>query len=117
MISRIYMMKRRPGVGLDDKYVFRDSDGTYFEAGPDRTDIGSWFDKFAGKDFGRKLEFLSGIGIKFMADVIWKNDDRFRWRILKNRTISAGDPPFSSLEEAQLKSAVLGWPEPKPIYD
>ena len=123
MIDEIFLIKSRPGIGLNDKYVISCLDHTFFETGPDEMVIDRWLDKFFGKGFphhARMFEFLSGVGIRYLSDVIWKNGGvgrGFCWKIIKNRTAFAGEPPFSSLEEARLRCAVLGWPEPKLICD
>lgn len=115
MISKIFMMRSRPSLGLDDLYVLEADDRRFFELGPSGCEIADWIKSFKPVENGFSMSlFLNGLGIMYLSDIAWINENR-SWKTVKDRTGSAGKPPFSSFEEARLKCAALGWPDPRPV--
>lgn len=48
----------------------------------------------------------------FISHIVYVQNDE-SWMCVKNRfTSMKSEPPFTSIEEARLVSAVNGWPEP-----
>lgn len=110
----VFMMRSRPALGLDDLYILKAGCGRFFELGPSGRGTADWI-KRVFKPFGNGFSvssFLNGLGIMYLSDIAWMNENR-SWKTVKDRTGSAGSPPFSSLEEARLKCAALGWPDPR----
>ena len=46
MISKIFMMKNRPDLGLDDLYVLNTDDGRFFELSPSGCETVDWIKSF-----------------------------------------------------------------------
>ena len=94
---------------LPDVTVLKNESG-YWSIGSDRNGFSRWVDAY-----GKPMQVdraLNGMGITFMSHVVYlKNNGR--WQCVKNRFgPCGGEPPFTSLEEARLRSAVKGWPDP-----
>lgn len=97
---------------LTDLVLFRNDKG-YWGIGKDPNCFWKWVNLYAGKN-STVEKILQGPGKKFMAQVIYfrYNSDNV-WRCVKNRFGSFNaEPPFTSLEEAKLKSSINGWADP-----
>lgn len=60
---------------------------------------------------------LNGLGIKFLAHVIYEESENGTWKCLKCRYAEQPALMFTSIEEAKLKSAMMKWPDPILVYD
>ena len=118
MNKAIYMLVKR---GLPsyvqappflDITIFKDDEG-YWGIGEDPTRFEKWCSMYGQKTY---KTLLHNNAIKFMSHIIYEQNDE-SWMCIKNRfTNTKSEPPFTSIEEARLFSAINGWPEPVLIY-
>ena len=115
--AEIYMLVNRalPGkTQFSDITIFKDETG-YWCIGEDPACFERWVAMYAP---GQKpyTRILHNAGIKFMSQVIYMRQSG-TWTCVKNRfgSNSSARPPFTSLNEARIISAVNGWPDPTRI--
>lgn len=111
----IYMFRREgaPMKTLPDLTIFR-SGHEFWSIGEKPSAFKDWFKVYLRKNTEPERIF-SGMSLAFMSQVIYIKDND-NWKCAKNRFITPPQMPFSSLEEARLKSAAAGWPEPVRIH-
>jgi len=117
MNKAIYMLVKRglaspqaETLSFPDITIFKD-DEDYWGVGEDPTCFEKWCHMYVPNQKTYK-KLLHNNGIKFMSHIIYAQNDE-SWMCVKNRFTNAkSEPPFTSIEEARLFSAINGWPEP-----
>ena len=111
----IYIFKREglPNKDLPDLIIFK-SNREFWSIGERPDAFNDWL-KLYGRVNVSQERIFTGMSLTFMAQVIYIENGG-AWNCMKNRFITSCPPLFSSLEEARLKSAANGWPEPVRIY-
>jgi len=112
----IYMLVKRGlssqarTLSFPDITIFKDDEG-YWGVGEDPMCFEKWCHRYVpNQKMYKKL--LHNLGIKFMSQIIYEQDGE-SWKCTKNRFTGANsEPPFTSIEEARMVSAINGWPEP-----
>jgi hypothetical protein len=111
----IYIFKREglPNKDLPDLIIFK-SNREFWSIGERPDAFNDWLKSYGHANISPERIF-TGMSLTFMAQVIYIENGG-AWNCMKNRFITSHPAPFSSLEEARLKSAANGWPEPVRIY-
>ena len=116
MNQAIYMLLKRglpshaKTLSFPDITIFKDDEG-YWSIGEDPICFEKWCHIYVPNQKTYK-KLLHNNGIKFMSHIIYAQNDK-SWICVKNRFTNAkSEPPFTSIEEARLFSAINGWPEP-----
>lgn len=111
----IYILTKRgipqaKSVSFPDITIFKDDEG-YWGVGEDPACFEKWCHMYVPNQKTYK-KLLHNNGIMFMSHIIYAQNNE-SWKCIKNRFTSAkSEPPFTSIEEARLLSAVNGWLEP-----
>ena len=99
---------------LTDVVIFK-TENRFWAIGQKPKDFERWLKAFLDKKSMDMTRICGGLSLAFMSHVIYTRENN-RWKCVKNRFAVPPPLPFSSLEEARLKSVVQGWPEPIRIH-
>ena len=114
----IYIFKRDwlPNKNLPDLIIFK-SNREFWSIGERPDTFNDWLKLYGIRDRVNisPERIFTGMYLAFMAQVIYIENGGV-WNCMKNRFITSYPVPFSSLEEARLKSVANGWPEPLRIH-
>lgn len=95
---------------LADVIIFK-TGGEFWAIGQNPDDFERWCKMYLSENYTNVERVLTGLGLSFMSQVIYVRDTD-GWKCMKNRFLTPPPMPFSSLDEARLKCAALGWPDP-----
>ena len=117
MNKTIYMLVKRglpsraKTLSFPDITIFKDDEG-YWGVGEDPACFEKWCHVYVPNQKAYK-KLLHNNGIQFMSQIVYCAHNDESWTCIKNRFTNAkSEPPFTSIEEARLFSAINGWPEP-----
>ena len=116
MNKAIYMLIKRglssqaKVLSFPDITIFKDDEG-YWGVGEDPMCFEKWCHMYVPNQKTYK-KLLHNNSIQFMSQIIYAQNNE-SWMCIKNRFTNAkSEPPFTSIEEARLFSAINGWLEP-----
>jgi hypothetical protein len=112
-IIYIFKHEQLPNKTLPDLIIFK-SNCEFWSIGERPDAFNDWL-KLYGRVNVDPERIFTGMCLAFMAQVVYIENGGV-WNCMKNRFIAPRPALFSSLEEARLKSAANGWPEPLRIH-
>jgi hypothetical protein len=111
--SRLFVFSRVGGRDRRaDAYVVKDG-GAFWSVGEESGRYAEWLRTYGVRGPADVFRTMNGARVVHMASAVYDFDEGGGWACVKNRNFGRpADPPFSCIEEARLKSAAAGWPDP-----